>query len=88
MGATIVDVRKEGEKMYVAQDPYLALDNSTYDETSAQQIQQSSMANMHSFANFQGFINANMKTFVWTDEDATRFVTQLLHFLQLYLKQQ
>ena len=35
------------------------------------------MANMHLFANFQGFIDANMKTFVPTDEDATRFVTRL-----------
>ena len=72
MGATIVDVRKEGETLYVAQDPDLALDNSTYDETSAQQIQQSPMANMHSFVNFQGFVVANIKkTFVRTDEDAT-----------------
>ena len=52
--------------MYVAQDPYLALDNSTYDETSAQQIQRSPMANTHSFANFQGFVAANIKTFVHT----------------------
>ena len=35
------------------------------------------MANMHLFANFQGFIDANMKIFVSTDEDATRFVTRL-----------
>ena len=55
--------------MYVAQDPDLALDDSTYDETSAQQIQQSSMANMHSFANFQGFVDANIKTFVHMDEE-------------------
>ena len=65
MGATLVDVRKEGGKKYVAQDPDFALnDTRTYNETSAQQIQRSPMANMHSFANFQGFINANMKTFV------------------------
>ena len=35
------------------------------------------MANKHSFANFQGFVDANIKTFVCTDEDATRFVTRL-----------
>ena len=35
------------------------------------------MANTHSFANFQGFIAANIKTFVGMDEDATKFVTLL-----------
>ena len=77
MGATIVDVRKEGEKLYVAQDPDLALGDSTCNETSAQQMQQSPMANTHSFANFQGLVDANIKTFVRTDEDAARFVTRL-----------
>ena len=35
------------------------------------------MANTHSFANFQGFVDANIKKFVRTDEGATRFVTRL-----------
>ena len=74
-GATIVDVRIEGETLYVAQDPDLALDDSTYNETSTQRIQQSPMANAHLFANFQGFVAANIKTFLRTDEDANRFVT-------------
>ena len=63
--------------MYVAQNPDLALDDSTYYETSTQKIQQSPMANTHSFVNFQGFVAANIKTFVRTDEDVNRFVTRL-----------
>ena len=38
------------------------------------------MANMHLFANFQGFIDVNMKEIVRTDEDTTRwFIRRLLH---------
>ena len=36
IGATIVDVRKEGGKMYVALDPDFALDDTPFEETSIQ----------------------------------------------------
>ena len=35
------------------------------------------MANTHSFANFQGFIGANIQTFARTDKDAVKFTTRL-----------
>ena len=53
--------------------------NDSYDETSVQQLQRSPMVNTHLFANFQGFIDANMQTFVRTDEDTTRFLMRLWH---------
>ena len=55
----IVDARKEGEKLYVAQDSDLALDYSTYYEMSTQQIQRSLMAKTHLSVNFQGFNAVN-----------------------------
>ena len=64
-------MRIEGGKIYVAQDPDFAIDDRNYEETSIQQIQRSPMANMQSLANFQGFIDANIKTFVYTNADAT-----------------
>ena len=35
------------------------------------------MANTHSFANFQGFIGANIQKFVRTDKDAVKFTMRL-----------
>lgn len=35
------------------------------------------MASTHSCANLQGFIHANIKTFVYTDNDANRLLTRL-----------
>ena len=57
VGATIVDVRKEGGKIHVAQDPTFALKNKTYEEASTQEPQQSPMGSTHAFANFQGFVD-------------------------------
>ena len=47
-----------------------------------QAYKESPMANTHSFANFQGFVAANIKTFVRTDENATKFVMRLWNNLK------
>ena len=59
------------------QDPAFAIDDTTYEEASIQQLQRSPMASIHSFANFQGFIDANIKTLVHANEDANKFLKQL-----------